>query len=603
MRCLIEEELIMKEKKTRDPSPGVIARLMGLDTLPPPPPQKPFPEHRGPHCQKKKVVASPETVHDEPSIYHERFVFTEDELPEFKDVFEITEARKAKKKLHSSPVQSKNSSPEVEFVRKKFAEAKRLSTEEQLHRSREFNDTIEALESNRDALLEFLSEPNSMFSKQLKDLTFLPPSPPRSASQITILKPSCRRAPGINMEIGQDFESESDFHYRKNGNHLSSHPHEDDNFVSLTFEKPIKSNYKVRAEKCMRPTNIVVLKPSLDKTRKTSGAGGFPVLYPEVGALSRFTNDEDPFVGKRAKSSREIARQVTREMRRAVTAKPDHMPIADPLYELNPLYDESSYYASPKVHHVESSVSKEARKRLSDRWKTTRLTDEAGPLPGGGSNTLGEMLALSDKSRKDKCILGISSIDGRKDGNIRNLPRSKSLPSSSHARVSHRSGHRRRASRASEFGMLKDVLNVGPVKGLKGEKTHTSDVSEGEESVLTEREIHVNSEQLKPNYTDEMKIGEVDPPKDTSTGEIIPFENTIMIEAKLLVMDTTIMKDKDVASPMPHDVTEEQVSFYVNITQLGVCITPNLFDLMFSDWVSFLAYPNLFGIKGFVVVV
>jgi hypothetical protein len=26
-------------------------------------------------------------------------------------------------------------------------------------------------------------------------------------------------------------------------------------------------------------------------------------------------------------------------------------------------------------------------------------------------------------------------------------------------------------------------------------------------------------------------------------------------------------------------------------------------DLMFSDWVSFLAYPNLFGIKGFVVVV
>jgi hypothetical protein len=26
-------------------------------------------------------------------------------------------------------------------------------------------------------------------------------------------------------------------------------------------------------------------------------------------------------------------------------------------------------------------------------------------------------------------------------------------------------------------------------------------------------------------------------------------------------------------------------------------------DLMFSDWVSFLAYPNLFVIKGFVVVV
>jgi hypothetical protein len=28
-----------------------------------------------------------------------------------------------------------------------------------------------------------------------------------------------------------------------------------------------------------------------------------------------------------------------------------------------------------------------------------------------------------------------------------------------------------------------------------------------------------------------------------------------------------------------------------------------IFDLMLSDWVSFLANPNLFGIKGFVVVV
>jgi Protein of unknown function (DUF3741)/DUF761-associated sequence motif len=579
MRCLIEEELIMKEKKTRDPSPGVIARLMGLDTLPPPPPPKPYPYNQGPHCQKKKVVASPEIVHDEPSISHERFVFTEDELPEFKDVFEITEARKAKKKFHSSPVRSKNSSPEVEFVRKKFAEAKRLSTEEPLHSSREFNDTIEALESNRDALLKLLSEPNSMYSRQLKDLTFLPPSPPRSASQITILKPSCKQALGINMEIGRDSEKETDFHYRKHGNHLFTHPHEDD-FVSLTFEKPIKSNYKVKGEKCTRPTHIVVLKPSLDKAQKTFGAGVFPVLYPEGGAQSRFTNGKDPFVGTRAKSSREIARQVTRQMRRAVTAKPDHMPVVDPLYEFNPLYDDSSYYASPKVHHVESSVSKEARKRLSDRWKTTRLTDEVGPLPGGGSNTLGEMLALSDimssdKSRKDKCVFGISSNDGWKDGNFRNLPRSKSLPSSSHARVSHRSGHRRRASRASDFGMLKDVLNAGPVKGLKGEKTHTSDVSEGVESVLTEREIQINSEDLKLNHTDEVKIGEVDPPKVTSTEDIIPFDNTVMIEAKVLETDATIVKDEDVVSPMPHDVTEEQVPFFHETsTQPCVSLVP-----------------------------
>lgn len=573
MKCLIEDELIMKEKKTRHPSSGVIARLMGLDTLPPPPPPKPYPDHHGYHCHKKKAEASPETVYHEPSISHERYIFTEDELPELKDVFEITEARKAKKKFYSSPVHSKNSSPEMNFVRKKFAEAKRLSTEESLHSSREFNDTIEALESNRDALLEFLSEPNSLFAKQLKDLTFLPPSPPQSASQITILKPSCKQNPQINLEIGRDFEKDSKVHYRKHVNDLSSHSREDD-YVSLTFDKPIKSNYKMRGEKSIRPTNIVVLKPSLDKARKTIGAGDFPVLYPEVSARPKFTNNEDSYVGTKARSSREIARQVTRQMRRAVNAKPEYFPNADPLYEFNPLYDERSYYASPKVHHIESPVSKEARKRMSDRWKTTQMGDEMGPLTGGGSNTLGEMLALSDiisrdKLRKDKCILGISSNDGWKDGNFRNLPRSKSLPSSSHARASHRSGHRRRGSRASEFGMLKDVLNTGPVKGLRGEKTHSSDASEGEESVMTEREIHVNSEQLKPKKSDEVQIGEMDLTEDASTGETIPLDSTLMIETSQLETDTmleAIMKDEDVAM--------KEVNCCEISTHLGVFLVP-----------------------------
>ncbi|KAJ4793012.1 hypothetical protein LUZ62_044258 [Rhynchospora pubera] len=566
MKCLIEEELTMKEKKTRHPSPGVIARLMGLDTLPPSPLPRPYPDHSTPHYHKKKREVSPDTLDQVPvpPVSHERYVFTEDELPEFKDVFEITEARKAKKKLHSSPVHSKNGSPEMDFVRKKFAEAKRLSTEESLRSSREFNDTIEALESKRDALLEFFSEPNSLFARQLKDLTFLPPSPPRSASQITILKPSCKQIPGANLERVQDYGKDSNFHNRKHVNDLSCHSREDD-FVSLTFDKPIKSNYRMKGGKCIRPTNIVVLKPSLDKTRRTVEAGAFPVFYPEVSVRSRFTNGEDSFVGTRAKSSREIARQVTRQMRRAVSAKSDYLPDENPLYEFNPLYDDGSYYTSPKVYPVESSVSKEARKRLSDRWKTAHMTNEVGPLTGGGSSTLQEMLALSDiisndKPRKDKCILGISSNDGWKDGNVRNLPRSKSLPSSSHARVSHRSSHRRRGSRASEFGMLNDVLNAGPMKGPRGDKKHTSDVSEGEESVLTEREIHVNSEELKPKGTDEVKI-EVNTTKDASLAESIPCDGTFIDEMKQLETDAmleAVLKIEDVMVPALDDVAEKQ---------------------------------------------
>jgi hypothetical protein len=32
-------------------------------------------------------------------------------------------------------------------------------------------------------------------------------------------------------------------------------------------------------------------------------------------------------------------------------------------------------------------------------------------------------------------------------------------------------------------------------------------------------------------------------------------------------------------------------------------VVPVISDLMFSNWVSFLDYPKLFGFKGFVVVV
>jgi hypothetical protein len=37
--------------------------------------------------------------------------------------------------------------------------------------------------------------------------------------------------------------------------------------------------------------------------------------------------------------------------------------------------------------------------------------------------------------------------------------------------------------------------------------------------------------------------------------------------------------------------------------QLQLSLIFEIFNLLLSDWVSFLSYPNLFGIKGFVVVV
>jgi hypothetical protein len=44
-------------------------------------------------------------------------------------------------------------------------------------------------------------------------------------------------------------------------------------------------------------------------------------------------------------------------------------------------------------------------------------------------------------------------------------------------------------------------------------------------------------------------------------------------------------------------VVQSSWGFFLYIFEISVLYMPP------SDWVSFLAYPNLFGIKGFVVVV
>ena len=47
------------------------------------------------------------------------------------------------------------------LVRQKFMEAKRLSTDERLRQSKEFQDALEVLSSNKDLLLKILQEPNT----------------------------------------------------------------------------------------------------------------------------------------------------------------------------------------------------------------------------------------------------------------------------------------------------------------------------------------------------------------------------------------------------------------------------------------------------------
>ncbi|KAJ6790780.1 Uncharacterized protein M6B38_248350 [Iris pallida] len=89
--------------------------------------------------------------------------------------------------LHKGRYDEIQSERRMALVRHKFMEAKQMATNERLLKSKEFEDTLEVLSSNRDLFLKFLEKPNPLLSNHLKELH----SKPRitQTQRITVLKP------------------------------------------------------------------------------------------------------------------------------------------------------------------------------------------------------------------------------------------------------------------------------------------------------------------------------------------------------------------------------------------------------------------------------
>uniref|UniRef100_A0ACD5YQ92 Uncharacterized protein n=1 Tax=Avena sativa TaxID=4498 RepID=A0ACD5YQ92_AVESA len=244
------------------------------------------------------------------------------------------------------------------------------------------------------------------------------------------------------------------------------------------------------------------------------------------------------------KGSREIAREITKQMRasrggdnRKQVLQPDTSTVlsdessefmssltklktSETVYrssELCDSWDSSSFNSSP-AHSNESSVIKEAKKHLSSRWKIAHQFQHQAP-DNNGFSVLGDMFALSDqespkgelqrKGVPGSCSnpLGISSKDGWRGVAPSNSARSKSIPSSLHQGVQ-KSSSRKRTSRKNEFSMLKDVLKIGPHDSenachskqrkslVRGSTFHGDDqVSPNdEERMMIDHEVHVSSQ-------------------------------------------------------------------------------------------------------------
>ncbi|RLN16419.1 uncharacterized protein C2845_PM02G29840 [Panicum miliaceum] len=610
MKMLIDKEF-SNDINARHISPGAVGRLMGLDSLPSSGTHK---QHRCTQSHAPKT--SPGGFHDRNGLHegipHRR------SADDIIDVFEVMEATKTK--MHRSP-RSKNGNTssrpdkvdgaDIDYIRQKFIDAKRLSNDESLHMSEEFNETLDALVSNRDVLLEFLQkfdpvvrrDPHSHGSR----------SPSSTANCITILKPS-RRNQVTGTESNFNEQKEVKHSLRKQYSNMSSQSLKEES--GSLRQKLSRSSHQENTGKRGCPTRIVVLKPSLDKPHDVEGA--LPLHheiphsdnmrhkeYQDVGRWSPYTEDymcqvplgDSETLSRMGKGSREIAREITKQMRAArggsrkhiksetITLASDErsqfLPSVNKLKtpeaihrssEICDVWASSSFNSSP-TYSTETSVSKEAKKHLSNRWKKTHQCQDQ-VTDSDGFSTLGDVLALSDQDAskvathkiscrkcpkgevqsdrmQGSCIypLGISTNDGWRDMATSKLTRSKSLPPS-FIRGVQKSNSRKRAGsvRYNEFSMLKDVLKVGPHyseyacrgrqrQSLGRDSTIHGDESDlmspdNEERMVVEREIHVNYEEpvnstVVPRSTSEQSLHPANPDNELDAVGVLGASSAI----------------------------------------------------------------------------
>ncbi|CAN4101281.1 unnamed protein product [Withania somnifera] len=495
MKMLIAQEMSKEIDSCQNP-PSVVAKLMGLDAIPTRRSVSPRSHFRGHsrchtdpsfnYCQNEDGFLMKE-MHQE---FHKC-----PEKDECKDVYEIwQQPTKVNCVRSKSPQKARHdeisTDKKVAFVRQKFIEAKCLSIDGNLRQSKEFQEALDVLSSNADLFLKFLQEPNPMFSQQLQKLKSVPPPP--ETKRITVLRPTKMVENSGFGESGNKNEKET-----KRATQMGQGNGVEEICCAISPPAP---GWNID-ENPPQSTRIVVLKPSLSKTHNCRVTSSPPSASPRTSeAELKYANIED----NEAQDSVEVAMNITEKMRENRGGHRRDETLFSSVSSNGYIGDESSFYkseneyvagnlsdsevTSPVSTHSweyvnrfvepyscsslsrtsfspESSVSREAKKRLSERWAMVASNGsclEQRHLRRR-SSTLGEMLALSDtknaggmeqESSKEEPATSNSNLmcnsnsDEGFDESPRNLLRSKSVPVS-----------------WTEFGTLLNANARGPETG------------------------------------------------------------------------------------------------------------------------------------------
>ncbi|GMI73524.1 TON1 Recruiting Motif 20 [Hibiscus trionum] len=434
MKMLIAKEMSKEVESKRDP-PNVVAKLMGLDSIPK---QKHNLAAQRCHCKgpsRRSLSQSdiPREGWEQGQVFSAKQMQCEgnlcQELNKYKDVYEIwQQSSRTTNTRDSSPhtgsYNDNVNEKRMALVRQKFMEAKHLVTDEKLRQTKEFKDALEVLSSNRELFLKFLEEPNSTFSQYLYNFQSLTPE----TKHITVLRPSMmvdkEKLSGIGNKGDKQTKKAAQMGQvtRWDRNNTACYP---------PFPGPNVDEYS------SQPTRIVVLKPSLEKTQDIQTAASPSFSSPRlVHREDSFEEPEDDGV----REQREVAKEITRQMQENMMHHRREETLFSSVFSNGYIGDDSSFnrsendcavenlsdseVMSPTSRHSwdyinrfgspyssssfsrascspESSVRREAKKRLSERWAlmASNKSSQEQRQVVRRSSTLGEMLALSDTNK------------------------------------------------------------------------------------------------------------------------------------------------------------------------------------------------------------
>ncbi|CAL4910629.1 unnamed protein product [Urochloa decumbens] len=525
-------------------SPGIVARLMGLDTVPRPKKvldrcQSDIHANLQRHLSGVVQQAACASSGDQPCNV------SSDELPALKDVFEVSEMENmAMHELlqpQSEEQHLRNLEADLEFVRQKFLDAKRLATDEGHRNSKEFSEALDILHSKKDAFLEILEENRnavSGFSGHILSYSGLQCSPQSSnttAAESSDQEILCSMA-GVCDEM---FDRPREFEKLIPSMLLKE--------TSVAAVEPLTPNGG-KSKGSSHRSQIVVLKPNLQRkgftpvvssqeASKYKERGGTQHSKPLHHSKQYSVPQKNEVPEEEGIATQKVRKQTTKSVSRRQSKEEYNLAVDTEKTKLASTSHDDTMPIYSSMNSAGPSVSRKARKHLSERWQIACQSGSEKSIPKG-ITTLGEMLGLSDgdapketshKGSSDPNLsrsnvrevsaspLGISSKDGWKKGIYceddsrgsmsRNFPRSKSLPAS--ATTSTKLSGRRQSAPTCRLPILKDILNTpadesenapvrkrSPIRNAKQRNGRTI-VHLGKENMLPEKEIHVTLEKAR----------------------------------------------------------------------------------------------------------